>query len=162
MRASIDLDARLRQAILDLLAEVVGNRLRVPAQRELRLVVRVVRVAGRHVAKGRFALHVHVVLVVVHFEDGLRRVDDLPDHDGRDLDRVAVQVVDLQPGALEVPHAQRRPPLRVERVCEAQPRLPRGADVLAEQLQDLGLVRIDDEQAAGEHDLHRERHERRR
>ena len=68
-----------------------------------RLPVRVVRVTGRQVAHGRFALHMQEVLVVVHPEHGLGRIDDAPDDDGGDLDRIAVLVVDLQLAALEIP-----------------------------------------------------------
>ena len=42
------------------------------------------------------ALHVDVVLVVVDLEDRLGRVDDAPDDDRGDLDRVAVVVVHLE------------------------------------------------------------------
>ena len=106
MRDFDHFDAGARQPVLDLLLQVIRDRRRVAAQRHLRVVVRVVGVARGEVPQRRFALHLHVVVVVVHLEDGFGRVDDLPDDDGGDLDRVAFVVVDLEPRALEVAHAQ--------------------------------------------------------
>ena len=116
------LDAGLGQPLLDLLLQVLGDRGGVAAQRHLRLVVRVVGVAGRQVAQRRLGLHLDVVVVVVHLEDRLGGVDDPPDDDRGDLDRVAVVVVDLEVRALEVADAQRDPLLGVERVGPAQAR----------------------------------------
>ena len=86
------------------------------------VLVRVVGIARGQVAQRGLALHVHEVLVVVDLEERLGRVDDLPDDDRGDLDRVAVVVVDLELLALEVADAQRDLPLRVERVRPAQAR----------------------------------------
>jgi hypothetical protein len=55
-------------------------------------------------------------------------------------------VVHLHLGGLEVPDPERDLPLRVEGVRPPQPLLLRRAGVLAEKLQDLGLVRVHDEQ----------------
>ena len=153
------LDACLRQPLLDLLTEMVGDCLRVPPQRQLRIVVHVVGIAGHHVAKRRLALHMDVVLVIIHLEDGFGGVHHPPDHDGGDLDRVAIEVVHLQPGALEVPDAHRHAPLREKRVGKSQSGPACGADLLAEQLQDLGLVRVHHEETGREHHLHGECHE---
>ena len=87
------------------------------------------------------------VVVIVHVEERLGRVDDSPDDHGRDLDRVAGEVVDLEPLALEVPHPQRDAPLGEERVDPPQARLAHRAHVVAEELEDLRLVRADREQA---------------
>ena len=139
------LDARLRQPILDFRLHVLRHRGGIAAQRHLILFVGVVLVARREVAHRGLGLHLHEVLIVVDFEDGFGGVDDAPDDDGGDLDRIAFEVVDLQLGALEVTHAKRNALLRVERVGPAQSRRFRRADVVAEELQDAALVRIDDE-----------------
>ena len=99
---------------------MLGDRGGVPAQRHLRLVVRVVGVAGRQVAQRRFGLDLHVVVVVVHLEHRFGGVDDPPDDDRGDLDRIALVVVDLQVRAFEVADALRDALLRVERVRPAQ------------------------------------------
>src|ERR1043166_986866 len=67
-------------------------------------------------AEGGFRLDVDEMLVIVDVEDGFERLDDAPDDDGRDLDRVAVVIVDLELAALEVAHAQRQPPAVRQRV----------------------------------------------
>ena len=85
------------------------------------------------------------VVVVVDVEERLGRVDDSPDDHGRDLDRVAGEVVDLQPFALEVPHPQRDAPLGEERVDPPQARLAHRTLVVAEELKHLRLVRADRE-----------------
>ena len=48
------------------------------------------------VAQRRLALHGDEVLVVLDLEQGLGGVDHAPDHDRRDLDRVALAIVDLR------------------------------------------------------------------
>ena len=93
-------------------------------ERHLAVAVRVVRVARGQRAHRRLALHPHVVLVVVHLEHRLGGVDDLPHHDRRDLDRVAVGVVHLELRGLEVPHPERDLLLRDERVDPPEPRAP--------------------------------------
>ena len=122
MRASITSTPARGEPLLDLVLQVLGDRRRVAAQRHLRVVVRVVGVARGQVAQRRLGLHLDVVVVVVHLEHRFGGVDDAPDDDGGDLDRVAVVVVDLQVRALEVADAQRDPLLRVERVRPAQAR----------------------------------------
>jgi hypothetical protein len=66
----------------------------------------VVRIAGGHLAQRGFRLHVHEILVVIDLEHGLGGVVHLPDHHGGDLDRRALQVVDLELAGFEVAHAQ--------------------------------------------------------
>src|SRR5581483_7668480 len=75
-------------------------------------------------------------------------VDDLPDDDGGDLDRVAVEVVDLELARLEVAYAQGHAALAVERVRPARAGIAHRADVAAEELEHLALVRRDGEEAA--------------
>ena len=104
------------------------------------------------VAERRLALHLHVVLVVVHLEHRLRGVDDLPHHDGGDLDRVAVLSFTLSLALSKLRIAQRDRLLRVERVRPAQPGALRGADVAAEELQHPAFVRVHDEEAGEQED----------
>jgi hypothetical protein len=47
--------------------------------------------------------------------------NDLPDHDGRDLYRIAICVVDLQVMGLEVAHPHADPPARREQQYPRQP-----------------------------------------
>src|SRR5574337_273082 len=141
------LHAGLFQAGLDLVAQVVVDHLAVAAQRRFAVLVRVVRVALRHLPQRRLALNMHVILVVVDAEHRLGGVQYLPDHHRGDLDRVAVVVVDLQLAALEIAYAQRNALLGVERIGPAQPLLAHRAGVPAEQLQHQPLVRRDLEEA---------------
>jgi hypothetical protein len=119
----------------------------------------VVVVARGDVAQGGLALHLHEVLEVVDVEQRLRRVRDAPDHDGRDLHRVAALVVDLEGIDVVVacPHADG---LAADpRPGPAQPRRALGADVVAEQGEHAALVRLEHEEAAGdEHDRDADRH----
>lgn len=43
------------------------------------------------------------LLEIVHREDRLRRVNDLPDNSGRNFDRAAARVVDFKLATLEIP-----------------------------------------------------------
>ena len=90
MRASTTLHAGLAEPLLDLVAQVRVDLVAVAAQRRLPVVVRVVRIALRHLAQRGFGLDLHEVFVVVDAEHGFGRVDHLPDDDGGDLDRIAV------------------------------------------------------------------------
>ena len=118
----------------------------VPRSEMRRVVVRVVGIARRQVAQRRLALHLHVVVVVVDFEHGFGGVDDLPHDDRGDLDRVALVVVDLQLRRSRscAPAATRASSCRGD--WPSAGRLARGADVVAEQLQHLRLVGVDDEE----------------
>jgi hypothetical protein len=62
------------------------------------------------VANGRLGLYLDEVVVVLHVEDRLGRVDHPPDHHSSNLDRVAHGVVDLEGVGVEVldPHRDRR------------------------------------------------------
>ena len=103
---------------------------------------------GGQLADGRLALDGHEVLVAVDVEQGLGRVDDVPDDDGGDLDRVAQGVVDLDRLAVEVEDAQGHLLLDDEGIGPEEARVLGAADVLAEEGEDLGLVRVDEEEAA--------------
>src|SRR5215471_10953999 len=67
----------------------------------------IVRIRARDAADRGLALHLHVALVVLDIERGLRGVLDAPHDHGRDLDRIAALVVDLELLAVEVVRAQR-------------------------------------------------------
>ena len=108
------------------------------------------------VPQRRLGLDLHEVLVVVDLEEGLGRVGDLPDDDGGDLDGIAVAVVDLELGRLEVAHADADPAPPGEGVDPVEPLGADGAGVAAEEDEDAGLVRVDRGQA-GEH--HEDGHE---
>jgi hypothetical protein len=90
----------------------------------------------------------HEIFIVVDLEQRLGRVDHLPDHDRRDFDRIAIEIVDLELGRLEVARAQRHAGLRVERIGPARPGVAYRADVAAEELQHLAFVRRDGEETA--------------
>ena len=66
----------------------------------------VVGMGGGEVAHGRLGLGFDVLLVIVDGEGRLEAVDHLVDHDRRDLDGVAVGVVDLELLGFEVAYPQ--------------------------------------------------------
>ena len=112
------------------------------------LVVRVVGVARREVAQRRFGLHLDVVLVVVDLEHRFGRVDDAPDDDRGDLDRVALVVVDLELAcSRSCARAARSASSCRTGSPSAGPASCAVPDVVAEQLQHPAFVRIDDEEA---------------
>ena len=117
--------------------------------------MRVVRILRREIPHRGLGLHLHVVLVVVDFEQRFRRLEHAPHDDGRDLDRVALKIVDLELGALEVAHAERDLALAVERVRPVKAVRLHRAPVLAEEDERPGFVRVDDEEP-GEHEQHDE------
>src|SRR6185503_17213498 len=119
------------------------------AQGEPVILVRVVCVARREVTDGGFGLDLDVVLVAIDLEHRLRRVADAPHHDGGDLDRVAVVVVHLELRALEVPDTLRDlVAWEREGVGPPEPWLVDRANVVAEELEYLRLVRAHDEEPA--------------
>ncbi len=164
-------DARLdhvhagtRQALGDLFLQVLGNFLRMAAQRDLAILVLVVGIAGRHRAQRRFGLDVDIAFVVIDVVDRLGRIHHLPHDHRRDLDRAAFQFVDLELAAFEVAHPQRHLPGREERIVPAQPAVLDRAHVLAEQAQHRRLVgfhRIETGQRHQQHHAsgHRQQHQ---
>src|SRR5262245_6322041 len=88
--------AGLRKPFLQFLAERSRHIIHTAAQGGLVLFAMIVSVTARQMPDGRLALHLHVGLVVLDIEDRLSAVLNPPDHDGRDLDRVAAVVVDLE------------------------------------------------------------------
>ena len=110
------------------------------------LAVGVVGVLRGQVAQRRLRLDVHEVLVIVDLEDGVEGVDDPPDHHRRDLDRIAVGVVDLEVRGFEVAHPQGDRALGHEGVRPAQTAAALAAAIGAEQGEDPPLVRLDHEE----------------
>ena len=82
-----DLDAGLLQAALDLRLELLADLVRIAAQRQLVVRVRVVGVGGGERPDRRLRLDLQELLVVVDLEERLRGVVHAPDDDRRDLDR---------------------------------------------------------------------------
>jgi hypothetical protein len=112
------------------------------------------------VADRGFRLDVDVVDVVVDLERGLGRVGHLPDDHRRDLDRVAVLVVDLHAARLEVAHADAQLGLQVEGVDPPPTGLARRSLVGAEEHEHARLVRVDEHQPVIATQLGREQQER--
>ena len=137
-----DLDAGLHEPVLDLGAQLVGDLGLVDAQGDLALVVGVVRVRRGEVPQGRLGLDVDEVLVVVDLEQRLGRVGHLPDDDGGDLDRVAVVIVDLELGGLEVADAHGDRAALGERVHPLEALLADRAAVPAEEDEGACLVGV--------------------
>ena len=134
------------------------------AQRDLRMrlgFTLVIGVARREVADGCLGLDPHIGLVILDIEDRLRGVAHTPDDGGRDLDRIAAQIVDLELVAVEVVRAQTELALFVERIGPTQAFAAVGALVRTEQQHHrrfIGLQHVHarrDEQAR-ENQRHRE------
>ena len=104
-----DFDTGFRQPLLHFVAHPIGDFAagRQP-QRHLRILMRIVGIRGRQIPHRGLALHVDEVLVVVDVEHRLERLDDAPDDDRGNFDGIAVSLVDLQLGALEIAHPQRQ------------------------------------------------------
>ena len=88
-----DVDPRIAESVLEL-----GDDVRIGAQRDVVAVEIVVGVLGSEVTDRGLALHDDIVVVLVHLEGRPCCVDDPPDDDRGDLDRVALGVVDLRDG----------------------------------------------------------------
>ena len=113
--------------------------------------------------QGRLGLDPHEVVVVVDGVDRARGVGHLPHDDRGDLDRVAVGVVDLQVVGLEVPDPDAQAPPVGQRNDPPQAGAPDGADVAAEEPDDLGMPRLHDhERGRDDHTDHDRRDDPRR
>ena len=156
-----DLDAGDGDPLRHLGGQLGGHHVGGAAQRRPGAGGVVVGMAGGDVAQGRLGLHRDEVHVVV---DGVRRlggVGHLPDHDGGDLDRVAVGVVDLQMARLEVADPDADPAAhRERRQHPPEPGPADRADVAAEELDHRGLARRDDGQRRGDQDEGQDRQPR--
>jgi hypothetical protein len=94
------------------------------------------------------------MLEVVHVEYGFRRLDDAPDNDRGDFDRVAILVVDLEFAAFKVAHAQRDATPSGERIHPPESRLLDRSFVDSEQLNNLGFVGVDDRESIEADQVH--------
>ena len=110
--------------------------------------VRIVRIRLRDRADRGLALHGDVLLVVVDLEQRLGRLNDLPDDDRGDLDRVAAIVVHLELLRLEVADPQRDLALGEEGIGKPEARRLDRALVAAEEDERLGVAGVHDEQPA--------------
>ena len=124
---------------------------RVRAQGLLPFDVGIVGVLRGQVANGRFALHLHVVLVVVHLERRFGGLGHAPHDNGRDLDRITLVIVDLDLRAFEVPDPQRHALAAEQGIRPVEAVRLHRAGVLAEELKHAGFVGIDRE-APEEHE----------
>ena len=107
----------------------------------------IIGVAGGQMTNGRFGLYLYVFDKVVHIETRLGCIFHAPDHDGRDLDRVAVFVVHLQSLAVEIPGSQGDLRLAVEGIHPPESLLPHRPRVFAEQRKHTGFVRFQREKS---------------
>ena len=139
-----DLDSGDADALGDLVREFLRHDVGRAAQGLATAVGVVVGLARRDVPQGGLGLDLDELRVGLDGKRRLSGVSHLPHDDRRDLDRVAVGVVDLEGIGLEVVDPHRDLPLGRERQEHEQPRPTRGADVAAEELDDLGLPGLDD------------------
>jgi 2-desacetyl-2-hydroxyethyl bacteriochlorophyllide A dehydrogenase len=123
----------------DLGGQLRGDLGGVLAQGKLSLAVTGVRVGRGDVPHRGLGLDRHELREVIDRVQRHGRVGDLPHHDGGDLDRVPVRVVDLGRRALVVPDPDRHPAPVGQHVHPVQPRLAERAPVPAEQLDHPGL-----------------------
>jgi hypothetical protein len=161
-RASSTSKAGLCEAILQLPLELADDLVAAGAQREraVRFVDVVVRIFVREMAQRRLGLHRHVLFIVIDVEHRARRVADAPDDGGRDLDRIAAFVVDLELLAVEVAQTQRHLHLVEERIRPAQPRRVVRAAVRTEQHDQRRLVRLQHVDALHQEDEDEDREQR--
>ena len=148
------IDPRRLKSFLELSLEGAADFVGVRAQRDRALRIVVVGVVVGQVAQRGLALDGYELLVILDVEHGLGRVDDAPDDDRGDLDRIPTRVVHLDPVALEVPHPQQDPlsPQHRKRVDPPQTGLGERPDVAAEQDQQARLVGLHDDEPGGAQD----------
>ena len=145
----VDGDARDGDALLQVLLQAVAHLLGMGAQGRLALLRMVIGVVRGDLAQARLDLDVHEGDVVVDVEQRLGRVLHPPDDVGGDLDRVAALVVHLQHLAGDVAHAQADLLAAVPRQDPAQAGQAIRADIRTEQIDHVGLVRLQRIEAAG-------------
>src|SRR6202789_3797980 len=95
----------------------------------------------------RLTLYRHIVLIVIHIEERLRRIVDPPHHHRRNLNRVPSLIVHLQRLAIQRPRPQRhlhpahRPP-RPSRRRRLHPHVPARQPPPAKSLPPAAIQRI--------------------
>ncbi len=100
----LDHDTGLVEAFLEFGLERHGDFAGVAAQGDLFLsmLALIIGVRGGQVADGGFALNGYELLVIIDIEHGFGGIFHAPDDDGRNLNRVAALVVDLEFIAIHV------------------------------------------------------------
>lgn len=148
---------------VELVRELAGDLLGVAAQREAALFVGVVGVLDGDVPHGRLGLRLDELGEVLDLEHRAGRVLHPPHHDRRQLDGVAVRVVDLEDVRLVVADAGGDLLAAGQRVDPAQPLGPDRPPVAAEELYDPRLPGGDrvepahrEERRDGQQDAHRD------
>jgi hypothetical protein len=81
---------------VQLVRELGRDLIAAAAKRDLVFLATIVGVIARDTANRGLRLHDDIVLEFLDIEDGPRRVPDAPDDDGRDFDRIAALVIDLE------------------------------------------------------------------
>ena len=142
-----DAHTGLSQTFLYFLGQMLGDFAGMATQRNLALFMLVIRIRGGHGAQGGFRLDVHKAFVIIDVKYSFCRIDNTPYHDGRDFNRTALQIVDLQLARFKVARAQRDFLFAVKGIVPAQTLLLHGPHVLAEQTEYGSLVRFDHIQA---------------
>ncbi|MPN55131.1 hypothetical protein SDC9_202810 [bioreactor metagenome] len=91
-------------------------------------------------AQGRFTLDFHKGFIIVHIKHGSGRVGNLKDDHSSDFDRVAVDIVDFQPFAVEIAYPQGHFFGNGERGRHPDAALPDTADIGTEKGQDRRVI----------------------
>ena len=116
----------------------------------------IIRVALGELAHRRLALQIDILVIVLHVELGLRRIVHLPHHNRSNLDRVAQQVVHLDPIGRQVVRSQGDDEFAGEGVGPVEAGRTHGTAVRTEQHQHTRHVRIHDEVAEQKQERHHE------
>ena len=154
---------QIKTFVFDVDGVLTDGSVQVSSQGDL-MILAVVGMAARQVSQGSLALDGNEILEIIHFEQRLGGIDHLPDHDGGNIDGIAVAVIDLGgpsrgPGrflqnlaglalllrgmdrsGLEIPHTQRDLLLREERIDPEETRFQHRALVATEEQKHPGLI----------------------
>ena len=158
--AFVDGDAGAGDAILQLALELLADHLGVAAQGHLLMLEIVIGIAGADRADRAFDLDLDELHVIGDVEQGLGGVGHPPDDVGRDLDRIAAQVVHLDLVRGDVVDAGRDLGAGQPGQHPAQAVRPVGALIGAEQQDRRRLVGLEQIEAA-QHEQEAERADRR-
>ena len=129
--------------------ERVGHFVGIGPQRVLTFLIGVVGILRCHVAHRSLGLDPDEVLIVLHIEYRLSRVDDPPHDDRCHLDGIPVGIVHLEDLAVEVPNTEADLLPVGEWDGPGQAVSADGAEIAAEEGDHLGDVRLVDDETAG-------------
>ena len=106
-----DLDPSLAEAVLDFSLKKRSHLLRATAQAKILsfLAKTVIGMCCCQVTQRGFALNLNVVLVVIDLKQRLGGINNSPDNNGRDINRVALAVIDLERTGLKVSESSTTP-----------------------------------------------------